>query len=39
LSIHESAEMYLETIHVLSLKGNRVRSIDIVTNLNTQSRA
>jgi len=29
----ESAEMYLETIHVLSLKGNRVRSIDIVNEL------
>jgi Mn-dependent DtxR family transcriptional regulator len=25
--------MYLETIHVLSLKGNRVRSIDIVNEL------
>jgi len=33
LSIHESAEMYLETIHVLSLKGNPVRSIDIVNEL------
>jgi len=33
LSIHESAEMYLETIHVLSLKGNNVRSIDIVNEL------
>jgi Mn-dependent DtxR family transcriptional regulator len=33
LSIHESAEMYLETIHVLGLKGNRVRSIDIVNEL------
>jgi len=32
LSINESAEMYLETIHVLSLKGN-VRSIDIVNEL------
>jgi Mn-dependent DtxR family transcriptional regulator len=25
--------MYLETIHVLNLKGNRVRSIDIVNEL------
>jgi Mn-dependent DtxR family transcriptional regulator len=25
--------MYLETIHVLSLKGNRVRSIDIVNEM------
>jgi len=33
LSIHESAEMYLETIHVLSLKGSPVRSIDIVNEL------
>jgi len=33
LSIHESVEMYLETIHVLSLKGSRVRSIDIVNEL------
>jgi DtxR family transcriptional regulator, Mn-dependent transcriptional regulator len=33
LSINESAEMYLETIHVLSLKGNLVRSIDIVNEL------
>jgi len=33
LSIHESAEMYLETILVLSLKGDRVRSIDIVNEM------
>ena len=33
LTIHESAENYLETILVLSLKGNRVRSIDIVNEL------
>jgi len=33
LGIHESAEMYLETIHVLGLKGNQVRSIDIVNEL------
>jgi Mn-dependent DtxR family transcriptional regulator len=30
---HESAEDYLETILILSLKGNRVRSIDIVNEL------
>jgi len=33
MGMQESAEMYLETIHVLSLKGNRVRSIDIVNEL------
>jgi len=33
MGIQESAEMYLETIHVLSLKGNLVRSIDIVNEL------
>jgi len=33
MGIQESAEMYLETIHVLCLKGNRVRSIDIVNEL------
>ena len=33
MNIHESAEMYLETIHILSLKGNPVRSIDIVNEL------
>jgi len=33
MGIQESAEMYLETIHVLSLKGNPVRSIDIVNEL------
>jgi len=33
MSIHESAEMYLETIHVLGLKGSPVRSIDIVNEL------
>jgi Mn-dependent DtxR family transcriptional regulator len=31
--VHESAENYLETILMLSLKGNRVRSIDIVNEL------
>ena len=33
MKIHESAENYLETILVLSLKNNRVRSIDIVNEL------
>jgi Mn-dependent DtxR family transcriptional regulator len=33
LNVHESAENYLETILVLSLKGGRVRSIDIVNEL------
>ena len=33
LKIHESEENYLETILVLSLKGVRVRSIDIVNEL------
>jgi len=33
LKVQESAENYLETILALSLKGNRVRSIDIVNHL------
>ena len=33
MKVHESAENYLETILVLSLKGKRVRSIDIVNEL------
>jgi len=33
LKIHESAENYLETILVLSLKGEKVRSIDIANEL------
>ena len=33
LKMHESAENYLETILMLSLKGSRVRSIDIVNEL------
>jgi Mn-dependent DtxR family transcriptional regulator len=33
LGVHESAENYLETILILSLKGNQVRSIDIVNEL------
>ena len=31
--VHESVENYLETILILSLKGNKVRSIDIVNEL------
>ena len=34
MKIHESAENYLETILVLSLKGGKVRSIDIVNELD-----
>ena len=33
MKIHESAENYLETILVLSLKGEKVRAIDIVNEL------
>ena len=33
MKVHESAENYLETILVLSLKSGRVRSIDIVNEL------
>jgi len=33
LAIHESAENYLETILALSLKGEKVRSIDIANEL------
>jgi len=33
LKVHESAENYLETILMLSTKGGRVRSIDIVNEL------
>jgi len=33
LKIHESAENYLETILILTLKGEPVRSIDIVNEL------
>ena len=34
MKVHESAENYLETILVLSLKGDGVRSIDIVNELD-----
>ena len=33
LPVHESVENYLETILVLSFKGKRIRSIDIVNEL------
>lgn len=33
MNIHESAENYLETILILSNKGDKVRSIDIVNEL------
>ena len=33
IKVYESAENYLETILILSLRGNRVRSIDIVNEL------
>jgi len=33
LDIHESAENYLETILILSHRGDKVRSIDIVNEL------
>ena len=33
MKIHESAENYLETILILSLKGGKVRSIDIANEL------
>lgn len=29
MSLQESGEMYLETIHVLSMKGEKVRSVDV----------
>ena len=34
MSLHESAEMYLETIYTLSLSGGHVRSIDVAEALN-----
>ena len=35
MSLHESAEMYLETIYVLSQKLPAVRSIDVAEALNS----
>ena len=34
MSLHESAEMYLETIYTLSLTKTRVRSVDVAEALN-----
>ena len=34
MSLHGSAEMYLETIYTLSLSGTNVRSIDVAESLN-----
>ncbi len=34
MSLHESAEMYLETIYTLSLSSSHVRSIDVAEALN-----
>ena len=33
MSLHESAEMYLETIYVLSLRSHSVRSIDVAESM------
>ncbi len=33
MSLHESAEMYLETIYVLTQKSNTVRSIDVAESM------
>lgn len=33
MALHESAEMYLETIHVLSQTSNSVRSIDVAEHM------
>lgn len=33
MNLHESAEMYLETIYILSLKSNSVRSIDVAETM------
>ena len=34
MSLHESGEMYLETIYVLSKEKGAVRSMDIATHMN-----
>ena len=34
MSMHESAEMYLETIYQLSMEQHSVRSIDVAESLN-----
>ena len=33
MSMHESAEMYLETIYTLSLNSTSVRSIDVAEGI------
>ena len=33
MDLHESAEMYLETIYLLSLKSNTVKSIDVAESM------
>ena len=33
MSLHESAEMYLETIYQLSLERNKVRSVDVAESM------
>lgn len=33
MALHESAEMYLETIHVLSRRSKTVRSIDVAEHM------
>lgn len=33
MSLHESAEMYLETIYILSLRSHTVRSIDVAETM------
>ena len=37
MTLHESAEMYLETIHVLSQRNNSVRSIDVAEHMGYQT--
>ena len=34
MALHESAEMYLETMYTLSMTGTNVRSIDVAEALN-----
>ena len=34
MSLHQSGEMYLETIHVLSKQQERVRSLDVAEYMN-----
>lgn len=33
MSLHESAEMYLETIYILSMRSHSVRSIDVAESM------